>query len=209
MFMEVFCFIKAPVNAIQAAVARIPAILRQPYRKHGQFRRDVNRTCAVADAFVLDDVLVLKRFQDLDFSLKVSDVLCCSVLQFLHGHDLAGVVLKRIVSAHLHAAKVSLWERADVTFKTSFGGLSGKINNINNWSIFMQTGWVNASLPVFVPCPAAVGIWGVSPRTEPAPDYQTLPLTSPRPLSCLARCRCPQSARSLGKNKHKFRHFNR
>lgn len=71
-------------------------------------------TCAVADTFVLDDVLVLQGFQNLNFSLKVPNVLRGSMLQLLHGHDLAGVVLKWVVSAHLHTAKISLWERANV-----------------------------------------------------------------------------------------------
>lgn len=57
-----------------------------------------------------------------------------------------------------------------------------------------------------VPCPAAVRIWGVSLRTEPAPDYQTLLMTSPWRLSCLAECRCLQSIHSLGKTGHKTGH---
>lgn len=69
---------------------------------------ELSFTCAVANAFVLDDVLVLQRFQDLDLPLKVPDVLCGAVLQFLHGHDLPSVVLERVVSTHLHAAKVPL-----------------------------------------------------------------------------------------------------
>ena len=67
-------------------------------------------TCAVADSFVLDDVLMLQRFQDLDLSLKVSYVFCSAVLEFLHGHDFSGVVLKRVIPTHLHAAKVTLKE---------------------------------------------------------------------------------------------------
>lgn len=67
-------------------------------------------TCAVAHALVLDDVLVLQRLEDLDLSLKVSYVLRRAVLELLHRHHLAGVVLQRVIAAHLHAAKVSLEE---------------------------------------------------------------------------------------------------
>lgn len=51
---------------------------------------------------------MLKGFQDLDFPLKVSEVLCRAVLQLLHSHHLPCAVLQRVVPAHLHAAKVSL-----------------------------------------------------------------------------------------------------
>lgn len=78
------------------------------------------------------------------------------------------------------------------------------------WSRSMQfwmtKGKIKIAFPVFVPCPAAVRIWGVSPRTELAPDYQILPLTSPYRLSCLARCRCLQSIHSLEKTEYKCVH---
>ena len=65
-------------------------------------------TCAVADAFVLDDVFVLEGFEDLDFPLKVPDVLGRAVLQLLHSHHLPRAVLQGVVPAHLHTAEVPL-----------------------------------------------------------------------------------------------------
>lgn len=66
------------------------------------------RTCAVAHSFVFDDVLVLERFEDLDFPLEVPEVLGRAVLQLLHGHHLSCAVLQGVVPAQLHAAKVPL-----------------------------------------------------------------------------------------------------
>ena len=67
-------------------------------------------TCAVADSFVLDNVLVLQRLEDLDLPLKLPDVLGGAVLQLLHRHHLPRVVLQGVVPAHLHAAEVALME---------------------------------------------------------------------------------------------------
>lgn len=80
----------------------------------------VSCTCTVANSFVLDDVLMLQRFQDLDLSLKVSYVLCSAVLEFLHSHDLSGAVLKRVISTHLHTAKVSLREKTNLSEQSFF-----------------------------------------------------------------------------------------
>lgn len=71
----------------------------------------MNCTGTVADAFILDDVLMLERFKDLDLSLKVSYVLCSAVLEFLHSHNLPCVVLKWVIPTHLHTAKVSLKQK--------------------------------------------------------------------------------------------------
>ena len=65
-------------------------------------------TCTIAHSFVFDDVFMLEGFQDLDFPLKVSEVLGRAVLQLLHSHHLPCAVLQRVVAAHLHAAEVSL-----------------------------------------------------------------------------------------------------
>lgn len=67
-------------------------------------------TCTVAHSFVLDDVLVLQRLEDLDFPLKLLDVLGGALLELLHRHHLPRVVLQRVVPAHLHTAKVALME---------------------------------------------------------------------------------------------------
>lgn len=73
-------------------------------------------TCAVTHSLVSDDVLVLQRAQDLDFTLEVSQVFGRAVLQLLDRHDFARVVLQRIVAALLHAAEVPLQthRRSDV-----------------------------------------------------------------------------------------------
>lgn len=68
-------------------------------------------TCTVTNSLVLDNVFMLERFQDLNFPFEVSDVLCSAVLQFLHCDDLSRVVLKGVISTHLHAAKVPLKEK--------------------------------------------------------------------------------------------------
>ena len=81
---------------------------RHGYKQMKYQPHHVYPTCTVAYAFVFDDVLVLQRLQDLDLSLKVTYVLCGAVLQLLHGHHLSSVVLKWVISTHLHAAKVSL-----------------------------------------------------------------------------------------------------
>lgn len=51
---------------------------------------------------------MLEGFENLDFSLKVTDVFSGAVLQFFHRHHLTGVVLQGIVPAHFHTAKISL-----------------------------------------------------------------------------------------------------
>lgn len=51
---------------------------------------------------------MLQGLEDLDLSLEVADVLRRAVLELLHRHYLASVVLQRVVAAHFHAAKVSL-----------------------------------------------------------------------------------------------------
>ncbi len=51
---------------------------------------------------------MLERFEDLDFPLKVTDVLSSAVLQFFHSHNFSGVVLQGVVPAHFHTAKISL-----------------------------------------------------------------------------------------------------
>lgn len=68
-------------------------------------------TCTVAHPFILDDVFVVQRLEDLDFPLKVPEVLRCAVLQLLDGHHLPRAVLQGVVPAQLHAAKVSLRHR--------------------------------------------------------------------------------------------------
>lgn len=67
-----------------------------------------SHTCTIAHAFIFHNVLVLEGFEDLDFSLKVTDVFSGAVLQFLYRHHLTGVVLQGIIPAHFHTAKISL-----------------------------------------------------------------------------------------------------
>lgn len=47
------------------------------------FHTDIKQrahTCTIADSFVFDDVFMLEGFEDLDFPLKVPEVLGCAVL---------------------------------------------------------------------------------------------------------------------------------
>lgn len=71
-------------------------------------------TCAVTHSFVFDDILMLKRLEDLDLPLKVPHVLFRAVLKLLHSHDLPRVVLEWVVPAHLHTAKVTLMEETNM-----------------------------------------------------------------------------------------------
>lgn len=92
---------------------------KSPRRLHAQLMGGIPRrertevklracTRAVAHSFVFDNVLVVERFEDLDFPLEVSEVLGRAVLQLLHRHHLSGAVLQGVVPAHLHAAEVAL-----------------------------------------------------------------------------------------------------
>ncbi len=67
-----------------------------------------SHTCTVAHAFVFHNVFMLERFEDLDFPLKVTDVLSSAVLQFFHSYNFTGAVLQGVIPAHLHTAKISL-----------------------------------------------------------------------------------------------------
>lgn len=65
-------------------------------------------TSTVAHSFVLDNVVMLQGLQDFDLPFEVSEMLFSAVLEFLDRHHLPGVVLQRVVPAHLHAPKVTL-----------------------------------------------------------------------------------------------------
>lgn len=105
-------------------------------------------TCTVAYAFVLDNVLVLERLKDLDLSFKVTYVLSSAVLEFLHSHDLSCVVLKRVISTHLHATKVSLVEETT----SIIGGFCSKLLSMQMTTLATTLIWVfqlgNASVDI-------------------------------------------------------------
>lgn len=77
-------------------------------------------TFLLADAFILDYVLMVERLQDLDLARQVGALLLAGLgLQGLDGHQLAGLVSSGVVAAQLHLAEVALREEGETDCKLS------------------------------------------------------------------------------------------